>query len=901
MKGKKSRSLSQIPETKEGQLSSRYDPRTVEEKWYKFWLDKGYFHADYDPQRKPYTIVIPPPNVTGSLHMGHALNGIIQDILIRWKRMQGYNTLWLPGTDHAGIATQNVVEKELAGEGLTRHDLGREKFIERVWQWKEKYGNTIVNQLKRLGCSCDWKRLRFTMDEGYSQAIREVFVRLYEKGWIYRDKYIINWCPRCLTAISDLEVEHREIPSRLYYIRYPLEDGSGDIVVATTRPETMLGDTAVAVHPEDKRYHHLVGKIVILPPVGRRIPIISDKYIDPEFGTGCLKVTPAHDVADFEISRRHGLPVVVVIDENGRMTPEAGKYQGMDRFHCRKEILKELVAQKYLIKEEDYLLSLGHCARCHTVIEPHLSEQWFVRMKALALPALEAVSRGEVRFIPSRWVRLYLEWIENIRDWCISRQIWWGHRIPVWVCFNCGNVIASCQDPDFCTRCQSKNLEQDPDVLDTWFSSALWPFATLGWPEETEDLKYFYPTDVLVTARDILYLWVARMIMMGLEYCQEIPFREVYIYPTVLNPEGRRMSKSLGTGVDPLELIDDYGADAVRFGLIIQNTQLQDIRFSEEKVKMSRNFNNKIWNASRLVLMNLKDFTPAIPPRDSRELADRWILSRLNRLINEVTNFLKNYELETGAQQLYDFFWHEYCDWYLELVKLRLGKENIYERKTAQYFIWSVLETSLRLLHPFIPFITEEIWQLFPHEGESIMISSWPVYKEAEVDPEAEERMIFLQKIIIALRNIRSEMNLPPTATIKVNLGWEDNGKTFYLLEEGKKYIRHLARVEELNVGVREPHEEMLATAMVSHVEVGVNLSAHARESELRRLRKEIGKIELQLRSLEKKLNHPGFLEKAPPDIVNREKERLEKIFAIRNKLLESQEKLKKKGENTEQ
>lgn len=895
MKEKKSSPISRIPAI-DKEFPPRYDPRTVEKKWYQFWLDKGYFHAEADFRRKPYTIALPPPNVTGSLHMGHALNGTIQDLLIRWKRMQGYNTLWLPGTDHAGIATQNVVEKELARAGLTRHDLGREKFIERVWQWKEKYGNAIVNQLKELGCSCDWERLRFTMDEGYSRAIREVFVQLYEKGWIYRDKYVINWCPRCLTAISDLEVEYRELNSQLYYIRYPLKDGTGEVVVATTRPETMLGDTAVAVHPRDKRYHHLLGKIVILPLVGREIPIIADDYIDPEFGTGCLKVTPAHDQADFEISRRHSLPLVVVIDENGKMTAEGGKYRGLDRFQCRNEILKDLSVNKYLLREEDYVLSLGHCARCHTVIEPYLSEQWFVRMKALAIPAVEAVHQGKVRFIPSRWTQLYLEWMKGVRDWCISRQIWWGHRIPVWNCSACGEIIVRHQDPDCCPRCRSENLKQDPDVLDTWFSSALWPFATLGWPEKTKDLEYFYPTDILVTARDILYLWVARMIMMGLEYRQEIPFREVYIYPTVLNIEGRRMSKSLGTGVDPQDLIDQYGSDAVRFGLIIQNSQIQDVRFSEEKIKAARNFNNKIWNAARLVLLNLKDFTPEVPARSSWELADCWILSRLNRVIDEVTRALEGYELEIAAQKLYDFFWHEYCDWYLELAKLRLGKENTSERKVAQYFIWRVLETGLRLLHPFIPFISEEIWQVLPHKGESIMMSACPIFRKSETDLAAEERMLFLQEIITTLRNIRSEMHIPPVATIRVSLNWKEDGKTRSLLEEGAKYICHLARVEQIQIGRKEPWGEMLATTIVSQVEVGVDLSPQILELELQRLKKEIGRIGEQIKLVDINLNRPGFLQKARPEVVEREKAKLNELVTIKNKLLENQEKIKRKG-----
>ncbi|MFY9415827.1 MAG: valine--tRNA ligase, partial [bacterium] len=720
-------------------LSTVYNPRVVEDKWYQYWMEGDYFRPTIDPEQEPFTIVIPPPNVTGALHMGHALDNTIQDVLIRWKRMTGVPTLWLPGTDHAGIATQARVVESLAQEGLTPQDLGREKFLERTWQWKEQYGGRIIEQLKRLGASCDWSRERFTMDEGCSRAVREVFVSLFEKGLIYRGDYIVNWCPQCGTAISDIEVEHEEEEGKLWHFRYPLIDGEGYVTVATTRPETILGDTAVAVHPEDERYRDLVGKKLVLPGVGRQIPIVADPYVDPEFGSGAVKVTPAHDPNDFLIGLRHGLEQVVVMAPDGTMNENAGKYQGMDRLECREALVADFDREGYLVKVEDHLHAVGHCSRCDTTIEPLLSKQWFVRMKPLAEPALEAVRQGQIRFVPERFTKIYCDWLENIRDWCISRQLWWGHRIPVWYCQDCDEIIASREDLNQCPHCGGE-VEQDPDVLDTWFSSALWPFSTLGWPDDTEDLNYFYPTSVLVTGRDIIFFWVARMIFMGLEFMQEEPFREVLIHGLVLDSQGRKMSKSLGNGIDPLEVIEEYGADTLRFMLMTSTTPGNDMRFYWERVENCRNFANKIWNASRFALMNLTDFQPEGIEEDqlAYSMADRWILSRLNRTIARVTEELEEYQLGEAATTLYEFIWGEFCDWYIEMIKPRLyAKEDGEGRRTSQYVLWKVLETTLRLLHPFMPFITEEIWQHLPHGGPSICVAPWP--EAGDTDPAVEE------------------------------------------------------------------------------------------------------------------------------------------------------------------
>ncbi|MGB4483327.1 MAG: valine--tRNA ligase, partial [bacterium] len=740
-------------------LSTVYNPRVVEDKWYQYWMEGDYFRPTIDPEQEPFTIVIPPPNVTGALHMGHALDNTIQDVLIRWKRMTGVPTLWLPGTDHAGIATQARVVESLAQEGLTPQDLGREKFLERTWQWKEQYGGRIIEQLKRLGASCDWSRERFTMDEGCSRAVREVFVSLFEKGLIYRGDYIVNWCPQCGTAISDIEVEHEEEEGKLWHFRYPLIDGEGYVTVATTRPETILGDTAVAVHPEDERYRDLVGKRLVLPGVGRQIPIVADPYVDPEFGSGAVKVTPAHDPNDFLIGLRHGLEQVVVMAPDGTMNENAGKYQGMDRLECREALVADFDREGYLVKVEDHLHAVGHCSRCDTTIEPLLSKQWFVRMKPLAEPALEAVRQGQIRFVPERFTKIYCDWLENIRDWCISRQLWWGHRIPVWYCQDCDEIIASREDLNQCPHCGGE-VEQDPDVLDTWFSSALWPFSTLGWPDDTEDLNYFYPTSVLVTGRDIIFFWVARMIFMGLEFMQEEPFREVLIHGLVLDSQGRKMSKSLGNGIDPLEVIEEYGADTLRFMLMTSTTPGNDMRFYWERVENCRNFANKIWNASRFALMNLTDFQPEGIEEDqlAYSMADRWILSRLNRTIARVTEELEEYQLGEAATTLYEFIWGEFCDWYIEMIKPRLyAKEDGEGRRTSQYVLWKVLETTLRLLHPFMPFITEEIWQHLPHGGPSICVAPWP--EAGDTDPAVEEEMERIMAVIRGVRNIRAEMN----------------------------------------------------------------------------------------------------------------------------------------------
>ncbi|NLB96216.1 MAG: valine--tRNA ligase [Armatimonadetes bacterium] len=882
------------------ELPKAYEPGQVEGKWYQYWTERGYFHAEVDRSRPPFCITIPPPNITGSLHMGHALCYTLQDILTRWRRMQGYNTLCLPGTDHAGIATQNVVEKGLAREGLTRHDLGRERFLERVWQWREEYGNTIIRQFQTMGYSFDWDRLRFTLDDHYADAVLEQFVRLYHEGHIYRGARVINWCPRCRTAISDIEVEHEEKAAHLYHIAYPFEDGEGSITVATTRPETMLGDTGVAVHPEDDRYLGAIGRSLVLPLVDRRIPVVADEHVDPEFGTGAVKVTPAHDPNDFEIGLRHRLPQVVVIGPDGAMTEEAGHYQGMDRFACRKQITEDLRARGLLVRVDDYTHSVGHCARCGTVLEPLLSEQWFMRMAELARPAIDAVKEGRVRFVPERYARVYLEWMEGIRDWCISRQLWWGHRIPVWTCPE-GHYTVTKTPPEACAECGSRELTQDPDVLDTWFSSALWPHATLGWPRQTEELDYFYPTNVLVTARDIIYLWVARMIMTGLKFVGDVPFRDVYIYPTVQNWEGKRMSKSLGTGIDPLDLTAQYGTDATRFALTMQAGKTQDMRFDDGRRKpgdpiraplaeTSRNFANKIWNAARFVLMNLGEDAgqgmPSVPdPVD--ELADRWILSRLHRTIGEVNRAFEEYSFDEAARAIYSFLWSEYCDWYVELAKPRLRAGDATVRAVLVY----VLDQSLRLLHPMMPFITEEIWQKLPGTGESIMIAQFPTADPARVDEDAERRMERVMAIITALRNARAEMNVPsskaiPTAILGATP--EDRGE----LEPVAGYIRSLARVESLQFESPEAmhqHKQALS-ASADGVQLLVPLAGLVDlEVEVRRLNSELETLESELKRVNGKLANEQYVTKAPAAVVERDRQRqaelLERHRALRQRL----------------
>jgi len=871
-------------------LPKVYDPFQVEDKWYNYWLEKGYFHAEVDRSREGYCITIPPPNVTGSLHIGHALCYTIHDVIARWQRMRGLNTLILPGTDHAGIATQNKVEQQLAEEGLTRFDLGREKFLERVWQWKEHYGGTIIKQLKRLGCSFDWERERFTMDEGYANAVLEAFVQMFNKGYIYRGARVVNWCPRCHTGISDLEVEYEEQHSYLWFIKYPFADGSGYVEVATTRPETMLGDTAVAVNPEDKRYMEYIGKTAILPIMEREIPIVDDSFVDPSFGTGAVKVTPAHDPNDYEIGQRHNLPQIIVIGPEGKMTDEAGKYAGLDRYEARKKIVEELKEKGLLSKIEDYTHSVGTCSRCDTVIEPLLSEQWFVEMKKLAQPAIDAVKENKVRFIPDRYTRIYLDWMENIKDWCISRQLWWGHRIPIWKCLDCGEYTASKTVVETCGKCGSKNVEQDPDVLDTWFSSALWPFATLGWPEDTPELSYFYPTDVLITARDIIYLWVARMIFQSLEFLNEIPFFDVYIYATVLNEEGRRMSKSLGTGVDPLDLIERFGSDALRYALIQQAGMGQDMRFSDSRVENTRNFGNKIWNISRFVLMNLKECdtqdTQCTIDQSKLNLEDKWILSRLNKVIQTVNNGLGKYDMDDAARSLYEFLWSEFADWYVELAKPRLRTD---ERGHVQGMLRHVLETSMRLLHPIMPFITEEIWQALPHEGESIMVAPFPEADESLIDEAVESQMGAVMEAVRLVRNLRAEVNVTPGKRVNVVIVSETS-EMRELFSTGAEGIKSLARVEKLEIASKAP-EAAKGQYVASH---GVGFDVLIPVAGLVDVDKELARIDSELASINKelarvtgKLSNEQFTSKAPAEIVEKERRIQSELLDKKTKLEE--------------
>ncbi len=877
------------------ELPKAYDFRGVEEKWYKFWEEKGYFKPKLDPNRPRFSMVIPPPNVTGRLHVGHALNTTLQDVMARYKRMDGYDTLWVPGTDHAGIATQNVVEKALAKEGLTRHDIGREEFLKRVWQWKEEYGGAIIEQLKRLGCSCDWSRLRFTMDEGLSRAVREVFVRLYEEGLIYRGDYIINWCPRCHTALADIEVEHEPTKGHLWYIRYPLVDGSGYIVVATTRPETMLGDTAVAVNPEDERYQSLIGKKIKLPLIGREIPIIADKEVDPEFGTGAVKVTPAHDFADFEIARRHNLPFVKVMDEDGKMTSEAGPYAGLDRFEARKKVVNDLKEQGLLEKIEDYEVVLGKCYRCDDVVEPLLSKQWFVKMKPLATPAIAAVERGFTKLIPENWKNLYYDWMYNIRDWCISRQIWWGHRLPAWTCKDCGNLIVSRKDPDACANCGSTALSQEEDVLDTWFSSALWPFSTLGWPEDTQELRLYYPTSLLVTSFDILFFWVARMLMMGLHFMGAIPFHHVYIHALVRDEKGQKMSKSKGNVIDPLVMIEKYGTDAFRFTLVALAAQGRDIKLAESRIEGFRHFVNKIWNAARFVLMNLEGYEKIDLAKEDLPKESRWILSRLSRTVAKVRAALDAYEFDQAALSAYHFFWHEFCDWYVEMSKRFLAEEGK-SRLQAQNVLLEVLETSLRLLHPFMPFVTEEIWQAIPHEGESIMIAPYPTQNKAFEDETLEKEIDKIKEAIVAIRAIRADYNLHPTAELKVIVRTEKEN-TLKLFEEFASVIKQLARVSELELTKEGERPKGAASAVLTDAEIFVPLEGLVDVSaEIKKLRKEEEKTLKELSRVKARLENEGFLKKAPQDVVEKERKRAEELEAKLSRIRENIARLEELG-----
>jgi valyl-tRNA synthetase len=867
-------------------VEKTYNPRIVEDRIYAMWEEGGYFRADVDRDREPFCIVIPPPNVTGQLHMGHALDETYQDILVRWRRMQGYNALWVPGTDHAGIATQARVEDHIREtEGKTRHDLGREEFLRRTWAWKEEYGGRILNQLKKLGASVDWSRERFTMDEGCSRAVREVFVRLYEKGLIYQGNYSVNWCPQCSTTLSDIEVEHAEHEGKLWHIRYPLADGSGYAQVATTRPETMLGDTAIAVNPEDERYAHLVGKTAILPLMNREIPIVADSYVDMEFGTGMVKVTPAHDPNDFEIGLRHNLPQIQVIGRNAVMTEEAGQYAGLERYECRRRVVEDLEKLGLLVKVEDHHHAVGECYRCGTVVEPLVSKQWFVKMEPLARRARQVVEEGQIRFIPERFTKQYLHWMENIRDWCISRQLWWGHRIPVWYCQDCGDVFAAAEDPSACRKCGSENIVQDPDVLDTWFSSALWPFSTLGWPEQTPELEHFYPTSVLVTGFDIIFFWVARMIVMGLEFMDDVPFRDVLIHGLVRDALGRKMSKSLGNGIDPIEVIEEYGADALRFNLVIGVAPGNDMRFIPEKVEAYRNFANKIWNASRFALMHLKGFEPAASFA-GLELAvpDRWILSRLQYTVEELTRLLERYEIGEGARLLYDFVWSELCDWYIELVKPRLyGHEGEGSRFAAQQTLWFVLQNTLQLLHPYMPFITEEIWQNLPHDGETIVLAPWPEV-EGFRSAEIEEKMAVVMDVVTQIRTVRSEKSVPPGR--KITAICQAEPKQQELLEASRGDIMFLAGLEELQV--TEPGEKPAQSigAVVGGIGVFLPLAGMVDLAEERsRIEKDLAEAQKELQRAQSKLSNEGFIQKAPPEVVAKERQKQASLQATVERL----------------
>ncbi len=869
----------------------------MEEKWYQHWEKSGYFRAEANEETKKakeegktFSIVMPPPNVTGSLHLGHALDNTLQDILTRWRRMQGYETLWLPGTDHAGIATQAKVEGQLAKEGTSKYDIGREKFLERVWEWKKQYGDHITKQLRKLGTSCDWERERFTLDEGCSRAVREVFVRLYEKGLIYQGNYIINWCPQCQTTISDIEVEHEDQKGQIWYINYPLQEGDGYIMVATTRPETMLGDTAIAVNPEDDRYKHLIGKNAILPLVNREIPIIADEYVDKEFGTGAVKITPAHDPNDFEMGLRHELEQINVLDRQGKMNELAGKYEGLDRYDARKKIVADLEDLGLLVKVEDHDHAVGQCYRCGTTIEPLVSKQWFVKMKPLAEPAIQAVLDGKTKFVPERFTKTYLNWMENIRDWCISRQLWWGHRIPVWYCQECNEVICAKEDPTHCPKCGSEKLKQDSDVLDTWFSSGLWPFSTMGWPDNTEALQTYYPTSVLVTGRDIIFFWVARMIFTALEFMDEAPFQEVFIHGLVLDAQGRKMSKSLGNGIDPIEVIDKYGADTLRFMLITGNTPGNDLRFQMERLEGTRNFANKIWNASRFALMNLADYDEDKVNTEELEytLADRWIRSRFNRAAQEVTRNMERYDLGEAGRVLYEFIWDEFCDWYIELIKPRLyGKETEKSKITAQYVLAKTLRQTMELLHPFMPFITEEIWQLLPHQGETIMLSQWPQGKEEELSEKIEQQMSTIMEVIKAVRNLRSEMNVAPGKKAELIL-MAQVPEIKAVLEAGEQYINNLGNVSQLTIRESSTEKpEQAVTAIVSGVEVYLPLRDLIDiTKELERLEKENTNLDKEIFRLEKKLSNQGFISKAPQEVVEKEKLKLQDYQAKKEAVL---------------
>ncbi len=855
-------------------LAKQYDPKDVEDRIYKFWLDGKYFHAKCDPDKKPYTIVIPPPNITGQLHMGHALDNTLQDILIRYRRMQGYDALWLPGTDHASIATEAKIVEAMRKEGITKEDIGREGFLKRAWEWKEKFGGRIIEQLKKMGSSCDWDRERFTMDEGCSKAVKEVFVNLYNKGLIYRGERIVNWCPHCLTSISDAEVEYEDQAGHFWHLRYPFKDGSGYLELATTRPETMLGDTAVAVNPNDERYKDIVGKTLILPIVHREIPVIADDYVEMDFGTGCVKITPAHDPNDFEVGLRHNLEVIDTFTDDAHIKPEWGKYAGMDRMEARKAIVEDLEKEGAIVKIEDYSHNVGVCYRCHSSIEPKVSKQWFVKMEPLAKPAIDCVKNGEVKFVPERFDKTYYHWMENIKDWCISRQLWWGHRIPAWYCDECGEVVVSKETPTVCPKCGCNHLTQDPDTLDTWFSSALWPFSTLGWPDKTPELAHYFPTSTLVTGYDIIFFWVARMIFSSVENMHERPFDTVFIHGIVRDAQGRKMSKSLGNGIDPLIVIDEYGADALRFTLATGNSPGNDMRFSDEKVGASRNFANKLWNAARFILMNLGEDEKAPHIPDELALEDKWILSLFNKLTKEVTDNLDKFELGIAVQKLYDFIWDVFCDWYIEISKIRLNSGDEKAAQTARDMLVYIMSNTLKLLHPFMPFITEEIWQTLPHEGESIMISEWPVYKDEYNFSVEEQEMDRIMEAVRAIRNRRAEMNVPPSKKAKYYIATAHKD-TF---EKAGIFMQRLASCSEAEIGDSFEIDDavcIVTTDAKIYIPLGELVDF---EKEIARLNKEKEKVLKDLEFIDKKLNNENFVAKAPKAVVDGQREAAQKL-----------------------
>ena len=857
------------------ELAKQYDPKEVEDRIYKMWLDGNYFHAKREEGKETYTIVIPPPNITGQLHMGHALDNTLQDILIRFKRMQGFDTLWVPGTDHASIATEAKIVEAMRKEGITKDDIGREGFLERAWDWKEKFGGRIIEQLKKMGSSCDWERERFTLDEGCNKAVNEVFVKLYEKGLIYRGERIINWCPHCLTSISDAEVEYEEQAGHFWHLRYPFADGSGYLELATTRPETLLGDTAVAVNPNDERYKDIVGKTLILPIVHREIPVVADDYVETDFGTGVVKITPAHDPNDFEVGLRHNLEVINVLTDDAKIVDDYPKYAGMDRYEARKAIVEDLKAEGALVKIEDYSHNVGTCYRCGTTVEPRVSKQWFVKMKPLATPAIDAVKNGETKFVPQRFEKVYFHWLENIKDWCISRQLWWGHRIPAWYCDECGEITVSKTEVHKCSKCGSTHIHQDPDTLDTWFSSALWPFSTLGWPEKTEDFKHYYPTNTLVTGYDIIPFWVMRMMFSGIEQTGEVPFKTVLIHGLVRDSQGRKMSTSLGNGVDPLEVIAEYGADALRFSLATGNSPGNDMRYIPERVEASRNFANKLWNAARFILMNLE--SDEVIPLDKGNLAleDKWIISKFNTLCKDVTENLDRFELGMAVGKLYDFIWDVFCDWYIEICKPRLGGDDDKAKNTARGVLLFVFSKTLALLHPFMPFITEEIWQSIPHNGEALMVSRYPKYSDEFAFAKEEEEFEKIMAVIKAVRNRRAEMNVPPSkkATVQIQTDFKD---TF---SAGTNYICRLAYASDVEIGSSFEAEgavRVVTDCAVVYMPMKELVDVTA---EIERLNKDMKKAVIDKEFFEKKLNNAGFMAKAPQNVVEQQRQGLKKAL----------------------